>query len=82
MRGNLVRNGRDRRPETRQMRSPKVLFLTLLHTVHRNVKKFYFLTFLWTVCSTQTTVESMMTRMMRTAFRCSKNRQSSWSPLN
>ena len=33
-------------------------------------QKLHFLKFLWTVCSTmQTTVESMMTRMMSTAFR-------------
>ena len=47
--GNHVRNGRDRRPKTRQK-------------------------FLWTVCSTtQSTVESMMTRMMSAAFRCRRN---------
>ena len=29
MRGNRVRNGRDRRPQTRRMRSPKVALLKI-----------------------------------------------------
>ena len=45
-------------------------------------QKLHFWKFLWTVCSTtQSTVESRMTRMMSTAFRCSRNRLSSRSPL-
>ena len=60
--GNRVRNGRDRRPETRRMSSPTVA--------------------LFKVCgTTQSTVESMMTWMMSTAFRCSRNRLSSRHPL-
>ena len=47
-----MRNGHDRRPETRQICSSKVALLK----------------FLWTVCSTtQNTVESMMRGMMSTA---------------
>ena len=45
-------------------------------------QKLHFWKFLWTVCSTtQSTVESMMTRMMSTAFRCNRNCLSSQSPL-
>ena len=45
-------------------------------------QKLHFWKFLWTVCSTtQSTVDSMTTRMMSTVFRCSRNRLSSWSPL-
>ena len=45
-------------------------------------QKLHFWKFLWTVCSTtQSTVESMMTLMMSTAFRCCRNRLSSQSPL-
>ena len=45
-------------------------------------QKLHFWKFLWTVCSTtQSTVELMMTWMMSTAFRCSRNRLSNRSPL-
>ena len=63
---NRVRNGHDRRPQTCRMRSSKL----------------HFWKFLWIVCcTTQSTVESMMTRMMSTAFRCSRNGMLSRSPL-
>ena len=68
VRGNCVRNGRDRRPKQAEC-------------VHQ---KLHFWKFLWTVCRTmQSTVESLMTRMMSTAFRLGEggNRLSSRSPF-
>ena len=45
-------------------------------------QKLHFWKFLWTVCSTtQSTVESMMTWMMSTVFRCNRIRLSNRSPL-
>ena len=64
--GNRVRNARNRSPQTRRMRSPKVALLKIVCTVRS---------------TTRSTVESMMTRMMSTKFRCSRNRLSSRSPL-
>ena len=65
VRGNCVRNGRDKRTEHAEC-------------VHQ---KLHFWKFLLTVCSTtQSTVESMMTRMMSTVFMCGRNRPSSRSP--
>ena len=52
VRGNLVRNGCNRRPQTRRMRSPKVALLKI--SMDNTM---------------QSTVESMITRMMSTAFR-------------
>ena len=68
VRGNRVRNGRDRRPKH-------------VKCVHQ---KLHFWKFLWTVCSTtQSIVESMITRMMSTEFfnTCRRNHLSSLSPL-
>ena len=61
---------RDRRPETRRMRSTKVALLKIPKDS-------------LCVCAcrtTQSTVESMMTRMMSTAFMGSRNRPLSRSP--
>ena len=73
VRGNRVRNGGLSRPFSHDFR-PKHA-----ESVHQ---KLHFWKFLWTVCSTtQSTLELIMAWMMSTAFRCSKNRLSSRSPL-
>ena len=61
-----MRNGSDRRPETHRMHSPKVALMKIpMVSVQYNTD----------------TVESMMTRIMSTAFMCSRNSLSSHSPL-
>ena len=56
MRGNRVRNGRDRRPQTRRMRSPKVELLKIsMDSMHYNAEH----------CG----INDDMAWMMSTAFR-------------